>query len=1731
MPPPTPKLVPSPLSPSDAEELLKEYEELEKKLKGDDPLAKSPLEPKEAEELLEEFEEQKGEEIRRMTREVTRGHRVPDPESKAEMARAKIAKTRELERLGRDEYEPKDLRSAAKRAYLRTPPRNILDPKIQKTVAERREEIRKIKSGSLPFQEGYGYWPKREIETPLPSGPATGKVSPSDMWSEGLDLATRGARSIQKAASGEMLMEALGASEEEAGESSKALAKGAGVAAGMKKGMDIAKHPLVPWWAKPLVVAGGAAIGGETGKMAAGETPTLGSASEGFTYGLGYNTLLSQLPNWSIKAKMALGGAEAAAIGEFAKQSKSIIDKGEPLPMNLKAFWDRNMFELLMGVAVGPLIKSPDKAGPPKGYNWREHVTQKQLEEARTSTIDAIQSDILKFQKLQRARTGGKKKAAKKLVGQLKADLKLIEENPDVLFDTKKPEQTARTFTLLRMRKVILDAEDRGLRVNQRAAYDNAVEYLSSLGNEDALTQLTKLGRNKDTPEAIAEAVESLQAAMRKGKPDKKFSIAKVRPGLSLGKLKEEPIKELKRLWNRDWSAIGPSDRPRGKIGKLMSMATGGNFKRFYMGAADVFEEAGRRSGDGKNSGAFRMAQALRNAVDNGDFGSAEGRRLMMQEAENLGFFERANKGKAEQGMREFSAYQEARHSGAMGVEIDPVTGKQIDVRAGIGKGETGHVLIKPGESPDLTRGTVGENLQIDRARKIYNESSLMGKVLIDGFEKASQRIAAKMDKLGVIVIGPGKDGGLVGRVADTSRRYWPRHLKAKYDEALRNLDEVDRHGDLVHAEAIAEMMEALGVKSRAALGKKYKDYLKATEIVSDPKHPQTGELFSHVERMRTALDFPPELLDWSHDLGMSYVVKAERRLAELENFNQPMRLGKEIEGEPGFYSVSDNPDYLFNKTKKLAIGQDSKDYVDAVHRGIFEVSKGFASEVNRGMSGLLIANPLSALRNATGILNTWNVTSNKNFAKALTAQLADEFLGVVESVRGTRKKRPNTALAENIGITSKDIGKITEMIDNQPLSALSGNTDDMVGWLLETGWAGGFSKMERAVRRQGLHSAQFERADFLRLYDENPQAKDLVNVIWDLKFKPNDKRLLATYHDMIGKGGGLKLKLPEQLMENRRLAEHARFLTRLDINMNKVAAERFGNVMGKTVEVPFTPQNAPETTRYLQRFVRDSQGGYRYDQLPPFMSSDMGKIVFKFMNWSQQMTRHFDRNVLSEATNEGNYKPLLKWMAATQIAGEGMSEVKKMFGQDRTDATYAEINAALNEDDYGKAAGMLLVRMGENAYQSGMWALFGDQVGGRIVRYGTKGMVDTPSVVIYDQGELVSDALRRRIEGGDNKRLFEDLVRPISAVHRGFQLATELGVPIPGWKSPERQKYETSQRKMSGLAKRFMKDDPPLEGGLGKEPQKGITGRSLSLGEAYPFKRDLVVALATGDVEGAKKLSEDYVKSQLEARKDANVMIPQYYDKIEKSIRSHQPLKMGNTWSKENQKKVISYMDRYNWPYKDEIIDYQNTYINTAIAAGLLKPEDGDTEVQKKADKSAFYDTVTKAYAQKFLSDREGKSIPQIMMDAEEYYGISEMARLSPPEGTIGSKEGWPFSDEARLNTEEGQILSRKAHGYIGGLLAKRLRSAALGEIMLNPEFLNIGSARGRAEYMVEEWDRRKATQEERNFMLDELADKQFFDSSLLKDLPQYLDKPTMEHYLLLEKRREKQNRRKQMK
>ena len=100
---------------------------------------------------------------------------------------------------------------------------------------------------------------------------------------------------------------------------------------------------------------------------------------------------------------------------------------------------------------------------------------------------------------------------------------------------------------------------------------------------------------------------------------------------------------------------------------------------------------------------------------------------------------------------------------------------------------------------------------------------------------------------------------------------------------------------------------------------------------------------------------------------------------------------------------------------------------------------------------------------------------------------------------------------------------------------------------------------------------------------------------------------------------------------------------------------------------------------------------------------------------------------------------------------------------------------------------------------------------------------------------------------------------------------------------------------------------------------------------------------------------------------------------------------------------------------------------------------------------------------------------------------------------------------------------MSTRALSAIGGELAKGLRDETLSKIMLDPAFLKIGSAKKRAEYMVEEWDSLGIKQEGRNRMIDFLSKNQYLDGSIMSGLPQYLDKKTLEYYQRIQKRREK--------
>jgi len=1550
-------------------------------------------EKKSIDELIKILEAQKRRDIRGILRRPE-GQAVDEPLMQ-QVVEEDEERKEEKRRKEMEGYEKPDPELTKMRQSLRSPLFTQQIPEMTGAAQERAREMLKTEEGEIS------------------SKPYEGQSA----WESFLDVGEKATRVIKKTAGLDYLFEWL-MPEEEAGIVAGETRKGIGGIAGLKVGLDAQKllpHPALKAAAPVVGMIGGAIIG----KAAGGETMTLGEYPEMATYGAGYGTMLTQVKNLGIAGKMLLGGTEAGTIGYVARQSRSLLDEGKVLPISGQ--WKALVLEVGLGAAIGPFIKMK----PGNEIHARYTAKNKEVLDLWSNRIDLLRRQLKKpygskFQTTQ-ARTGGHK-----LMKTLRDDMKIIEEMPEVLFDLhKNPELSARLVFLLSQENNARLRRGKGVSVDGEAAFADSINYLNELGTENYLKELLKM-RPKKAAAAADAPKESYEGGIQMFNPKEAKLIDKLA---------------------ESWDFLDASDMPRGKLGKLLSAATGGNFHRLYHGMADVFETWARKSGAGENHFGHNMAKALRSAVVNGDNYSAGLLDTALAKANKLNYNTLRTRKETRIANQEYAA---------LGDSIDTVTGLPRDVREGMtGKGvpgdmgtkEGGHVPLRPGEDPSVTSGEVGENMRIARSRAFYNEASPMGRALIEGWNDASRMVGAKMKDLEIVVIGE------------------------DFERALKNPNKKNRDGTLKYEEELKVMREAWNVKTTGELLHKYNDYLKSQKV-GDPHSSNTGELFSHLERAKTSKDYPAVLRDWGPDLGNLYLERAARRVSEIEQFGQTHRKNKAGE-------MVENPDYIFNRGYEH-MDESTRNFIKLAHRAVFESqSSRFWKDSNRFLTVAMIANKFSALKNTTGIFKTWLLTENKAMAKATGLQIVDSLDGIAQMVKGSRSERPNTALARIIGITRNDVSQLSQMI-NDTEAGLTKQPLDITGMALKFFM---FTPAENAVRRTTLQAFQFERGAFMQKYDDNPEASRLVDAIWKLHHNPKSKELRDAVDSFTGRGEFM-VKRPDRMIKNRALAIHARFLSKMGINMNKMSDERFAYVMGHKTEVPLTPKSAPETMRYLQNAVHETQGGYRYDQLPVFMQEANYRVFTKFMSWSMQMQRQLDRHVVSEVA-EGNLAPAMKLIAGAEVAGEAMGVVSGWFGRDREDASYAEIAAVLKESDYGEVAKMLLVRGVNNLALGGQWNLFGDMVGGKALRIHKTGKLDKPGIPALDWWQLFGDAMDRRInQGGDDEQFGKDLRRLISGIHRTEQLATEMG--LRGERKKEWQDYESLQRQMKGFSQAWESADY-ARGGLGKD--RPPTPSEFVLSKHHGFKRDLRRALVLGEVDEAKRLAEEHIQDKIDTGGWIQGAYNQLWDELKFSVRASQPLKMGSRWSKENQESMIKFMERRNWPGREELLAHQDRYIRTAIEANLLPPESEPSFIETEAAEANRINGLVQTFADTFYNNRKGKMSPQrILGDAKKEYGYSQIASSLRPQQTytdpesgekkpdpdyfIGGKRGWPFSPGDSQYTREGQAYSLKAFNRIKGHINTEVKNKMLRGIWLEPEFLKIPNEIGRANYIQKRWD-----------------------------------------------------------
>jgi hypothetical protein len=931
-----------------------------------------------------------------------------------------------------------------------------------------------------------------------------------------------------------------------------------------------------------------------------------------------------------------------------------------------------------------------------------------------------------------------------------------------------------------------------------------------------------------------------------------------------------------------------------------------------------------------------------------------------------------------------------------------------------------------------------------------------MGKALVDGWNDASRLYAKEMRAIGVKVIDNNGDV----REPNLPDNYWPIRLKAVYEEALRNPT------SKTSAKAFDEMRRLLGVKTNDDVVRRLRDLSpeQATPIKSKDVdltksdvvlEDHLGGMFNHLEKGRRVSNVPDELLDFGVDLGNMYISNGGRRLAEIGNYGQGFKAGSDGKAAP-------NPDYLWNVLKTATKNDpETKSYISDLEGILFSPKKSNWEWANRATTGLMIANQKSAIKNLTGIAKPWLFTRTPQYSEGVVRGLASQLQDIGYDLRLFSSKSRIAELSEDIDAVSRDMVNRVQLIESK-------NLDDSMGrdaspskvrelWKKGTG--------HRDITGGMLNISGFTPAEnFTRKMTTAIADVNLKQIMRQIKETPDAERIMKLRILMEQRGGSPVLRMEiDRLVEanpaNRRFDEAARFAAKNDIDLLKIRDE---GVAQRSREKSFKPEEHPETMKWYHAYGRESQGGYKADQLPMFMmDGELNKAIFKFKNWSQQMQRGFDRYVVEEATQEGNYRPLFKWLATTQIAGEALNPaISSVFGRERSDAEWKEIAKALEKDEGGKALRMLIIRAANNAMLSGMWDLWGGMIGDTAVRAHNRGKLDPVGIpAAMAEFQMLEEGIKRWHDSGYDPKAAWQAVKGVSLVNQTANVVSVLT-------GDKKKRYLGKIRpRLKTLEREYFKEK-------GRD-SKVYTGE-IHFDEFTPMKEDLKKALYNGETEKASELFIDLVEKKMS---EGDIRLaPSEEEKIikglQKTVRYHQPIKLGSSYSKEKTEDFVKWMEGTGWGGLEELKEMQDRYIKTAIDAGVIEPERVETESQRETrlaiQEGRRWNIVNDARAEKFFDENKKLTPKDYLLKLYTRYGGTGFLADDTPEQMI-----------ERVGVNE-PIVSRAKSLYLN-----KGKDSVPASVLLEPEYRRIPNGAVRAEHMWNAWQKKDVSDKEiKDFM-----------------------------------------------
>ena len=406
----------------------------------------------------------------------------------------------------------------------------------------------------------------------------------------------------------------------------------------------------------------------------------------------------------------------------------------------------------------------------------------------------------------------------------------------------------------------------------------------------------------------------------------------------------------------------------------------------------------------------------------------------------------------------------------------------------------------------------------------------------------------------------------------------------------------------------------------------------------------------------------------------------------------------------------------------------------------------------------------------------------------------------------------------------------------------------------------------------------------------------------------------------------------------SRRAAQAVAFLRRHGIDPDKIEAEG---------------GRGPETDRFLRDAVRQTQGSYRYSQVPLFSDSPLGRFIWQFYRWGAMATRFHAKHVLTPAlvgdvvtvrnadgtTTRRRVRtlaPLIRSPLVIMAAGAATYAAREAaLGIARTEQTWDEVFAALSENEQ-RGVELALGRMFSDITMGGSFGMvssWADTLRWAVKTGEPRSPVEPPAIGLAS--EIV--AFGRKAHDQRGKLSAQDWRQFVGRVVSAYRVDSALAYTFAErfgaeWDAAERHRAEQDRRFARAVGRRFAEarglpaPTPPPEG----VPDVSRNSVLFDALEDALHEGD-AAAVETVVGEALAGIRSDALRSKVRAR-------------LRDAVLRRAPMVPGGRQDAATREDFGEWM-RTNLSDADRrrIEDAQRRFITTAVRGGVLRDADLD--------------------------------------------------------------------------------------------------------------------------------------------------------------------------------------------